>query len=298
MGGKAFAQGVSPLMIPRMPTEIYLLVRDATHKCVRSFFRNVATLLEAPDKATYGEIDVLVSDPFSGNLPSIDTLTTRLAARQSRSATNSPTTSFAVPYPGRFTDFIQIDMHVCSCAMFEWQVFHHSHGELWNLLGTSLRPFGLTANSEGLNIRIEEIEASDKERSMVLLTREPKRVMTLLGINIDKCTKPFINMEEMYVLVTSCRFSMPNIYQRPTKGERSEKNEPKRGLPRFCSRMVTKTMPNITSSLFGFAVMLPGHRRMSKSFRPIERMSLRLLSNHVTAILEPGVSMLTFQHVE
>ena len=62
-------------------------------------------------------------------------------------------------------------------------MFHHAFGDLWNLLGTTIRPFGLTANEKGLHIRIEEIELLDRKRSMICLTNDPREVCHLLGLD-------------------------------------------------------------------------------------------------------------------
>lgn len=78
--------------------------------------------------------------------------------------------------------YAQIDFRVCdSPDLFRWQVFHHGHGDLWNLLGTTIRPFGLTANERGLHVRIPEIERLNRTRALVWLTASPAAAMRFLG---------------------------------------------------------------------------------------------------------------------
>ena len=82
------------------------------------------------------------------------------------------------------------------------------------MLGTTIRPFGLTANAKGLHVRIEEIELLDRKRSTIYLTKDPREVCQLLGLDGERTgldedgvvlggdgtnRKGFHNMEE-YVL--------------------------------------------------------------------------------------------------
>lgn len=78
-------------------------------------------------------------------------------------------------------------MRVCpDLASWKWQLFHHAFGDLWNLLGTTIRPFGLTANEKGLHVRIEEIELLDRKKSMIYLTKDPLEVCQLLGLDAER----------------------------------------------------------------------------------------------------------------
>ena len=54
------------------------------------------------------------------------------------------------------------------------------------MLGTTIRPFGLTANENGLQVRIEEIELLDKKKSMIYLTKDPREVCQLLGLDVER----------------------------------------------------------------------------------------------------------------
>lgn len=78
-------------------------------------------------------------------------------------------------------------MRTCpDVASWKWELFHHAFGDLWNLLGTTIRPFGLTANENGLHVRIEEIEALDRKKSMIFLTKDPWEVCDLLRLDQER----------------------------------------------------------------------------------------------------------------
>ena len=80
-----------------------------------------------------------------------------------------------------------MDLRVCpDLASWKWQLFHHAFGDLWNLLGTTIRRFGLTANEKGLQVRIEEIEHLDRKKSMIFLTKDPREVLQLLGLDAER----------------------------------------------------------------------------------------------------------------
>lgn len=151
MGGHAFtASGQLPLSAPRMPPDIYFMLRNHYLHLLSSFYTQVATPIEAPEKASYGDIDILVSLPNSTFI-STESLAKVLGAERVFSIPRSPTTSFALPYPNLPNNHVQLDLHLSPPETFHWQLFHQSHGDLWNLLGTAIRPFGLTSNNAGLS---------------------------------------------------------------------------------------------------------------------------------------------------
>jgi hypothetical protein len=59
-------------------------------------------------------------------------------------------------------------------------LFKHAHGDLWNLIGSTIRPFGFTVDEEALWVRIPEIEKFNKKRAKVLLTRNPAETVHFL----------------------------------------------------------------------------------------------------------------------
>ena len=207
MGGNAFANRDPPLETPRLAPEVYYPLRDQYIALLKSLYRYVDTPIEGPGKADFGDIDIIVAEPLDPS-PNDTNGTTITAtgngklphARYSLSAhhipavsellkpvctlhdSNSPTTCFALHHPFLHGCYVQLDVHVCTTRrQWLWMLFKHAHGDMWNLLGTSLRPFGLTASDEGLYVRDPVIDAFDRKRSMIYLTDAPAEVLELMG---------------------------------------------------------------------------------------------------------------------
>lgn len=196
-----------------MPPKVYWSLRDHYLSLLSALYAKVATPVEAPSKASYGDIDILVSQPISISITT-ESLAQTLAAERTFTTSGSATSSFAVPYPEFPDNYVQIDVHVCPPSTFHWQVFQQSHGDLWNLLGTTIRPFGLTANDVGLHLRIAEIEELNRKRSLIFLTNEPDAVLNLLCLSVEKYQHSFESTEAMYEYVVGCRFFRGETYTR------------------------------------------------------------------------------------
>lgn len=78
------------------------------------------------------------------------------------------------------------------------------------MLGQTIRPFGLTADEVGLYIRIPEIEKQDKRKSRVLLTSDPTKVMSFLGLSQrnSETDKPFKSVNDLFEYAASCKWFM------------------------------------------------------------------------------------------
>lgn len=62
MGGIAFSlKDPRGLNTPRMPPEVYRVVRDKCHALLRQRFLAVASPIEAPAKLDYGDVDIFVA---------------------------------------------------------------------------------------------------------------------------------------------------------------------------------------------------------------------------------------------
>ncbi len=212
MGGHAFTtNGPSSLSTPRMPPDIYFMLRDHYLQLLSGLYTQIATPIEAPEKASYGDIDILVSLPKSTST-SAESLAKMLGAERMFTVPGSPTTSFALPYPNLPNNYVQLDLHLSPPETFHWQLFHQSHGDLWSLLGTTIRPFGLTPSDAGLHVRIEEIEDFNRKKALLFLTRDPDIVLEFLGLDTDAYMPPFESVESMYRYVCRCRFFSAERY--------------------------------------------------------------------------------------
>ncbi|KAK3337334.1 hypothetical protein B0T19DRAFT_447922 [Cercophora scortea] len=246
MGGAAFASGPSPLNTPRMPSAVYARAKNACHALLRHLFVYVASPIEGPGKTDHGDIDILVAldrrfafpqKPGDGVQRSPqelmaaiqDALDTRYAIVD-RTAMSA---NFAILWPeegeeeeaeaetegigGRDNGnhdekdptprHIQVDVRICNdLDDLCWALFKHAHGDLWNLLGSTIRPYGLTVDEQGLWLRIPEIEKLDRKRAKVLLTSDPVATIHFLGMQVEGFwAEPFESVDALFDYVTTCR---------------------------------------------------------------------------------------------
>ena len=134
MGGRAFTSSSSansPLLTPRMPPDIYFRLRDHYLQLLSSLYTQIATPIEAPEKTSYGDIDILVSQPKCiPTSASAEDLARVLGAERIFVNSGSPLTSFALPYPNLPNNYVQLDLHLSPPETFRWQLCHQSHGDL------------------------------------------------------------------------------------------------------------------------------------------------------------------------
>ncbi|KAI4289443.1 MAG: hypothetical protein L6R35_001292 [Caloplaca aegaea] len=194
-----------------MPPAIYHSLLSHYLALLANFFDHVASPIEAPEKDSFGDVDIIVSQPKVTPFQPEQNLR---AINAERIISSKPLYSFAVPYPGLEGSYVQLDIQICPLEDFEWEVFHKGHGDLWNLLGSSIRPFGLTANNKGLYLRISEIEDYDRKRSLVFLTANPAAVLDFLRLDIRAYKQSFDTVDDMFEYACSTRFFRPEAYVR------------------------------------------------------------------------------------
>lgn len=230
MGGSAFATHTPPLPTPRMPPKIYEQVLNHTKFVLSQHYTHVESPVEAPGKTTFGDVDILVTgalndgfDPEKTSRSAVaDNLVRVMGAVASIYHSANPTINLAVPWSLASTTtpsnnenitpskhearFVQIDVHhLTSPANFKWELFHAAHGDLWSILGATIRAFGLTVNNRGLYLRIPEIEMVDRKKSLIFLTEKPSDVLEVLGLDESRWWSPFKDQEEMFEYAASCR---------------------------------------------------------------------------------------------
>lgn len=240
MGGHAFASRVPPIKTPRMSQEVYEKALEQSQAILRKFYYKVASAIEGPGKTTYGDVDIVVALPledssFSTRELVTDRLEQALNAIDKKFLDHHIIT-FAVPWPHVSTVgasgvgtgvealaestntasekwYVQVDVHICKDKHeFDWELFHSAHGDLWNILGTMIRRFGLTVNNHALFLRIPEIEHFNRKKSMVFLTDDPAKILDFLGLDQEKWWKRFSTPQEMFEYAATCRmFWVPDI---------------------------------------------------------------------------------------
>ncbi|KAI1342558.1 hypothetical protein F5Y15DRAFT_308893 [Xylariaceae sp. FL0016] len=231
MGGLAFSSGKHPLRTPRMSREVYEKVRDRCHALLREKFVIVVTPIEGPGKDSFGDIDIVVAwdreTAFSvpSNLEPRERVTSEeigdiLGAVRVKEEQPGIAFISALPWPddsdgpeevGEDKEklHIQVDVHFAkSLQQMQWMLFKAAHGDLWNILGFTIRRFGLTVDGTGLYIRIPDIEKLNKKKAKVLLTEDPAEILNFLGLKNDgtQWEEPFNTEREFFEYAASCRF--------------------------------------------------------------------------------------------
>ncbi|RGP75029.1 hypothetical protein FLONG3_5865 [Fusarium longipes] len=110
--------------------------------------------------------------------------------------------------------YIQVDVHYCdSIKQAKYLRFHQAHGDMWQLLGSIIKPFGLTVDNVGLWIRVPEIEAVDKKRAKILLTSVPNQILDFIGVSVPEYWRPFADVDAMFRYISKCyMFWVPPDY--------------------------------------------------------------------------------------
>ncbi|KAH8592400.1 hypothetical protein B0O99DRAFT_629588 [Bisporella sp. PMI_857] len=225
MGGSAFASLPTPLHTPRMPLNVYEQITKDTQAVLQNHaYRHVGSPIEAPEKETFGDVDILVYEPLDPLFDSTYSTTTTIAEKVGKLLkaekwiVGKPTINFAVPYPGEENNYVQLDLHICrSKSDYDWELFHSAHGDLWNIIvsGSTIRTFGITVNNNGMYLRIPEIEAFNRKKSMILLATESRKILEFLGLDHEKWWKPFSSRQEMFEYAAGCRM----FWVKETKAE-------------------------------------------------------------------------------
>ncbi|KAK0104930.1 hypothetical protein ONS95_005192 [Cadophora gregata] len=234
MGGSAFTN----LYTPRMPPQIYNLILSQTLSTVQKHFTNVSSPISAPGKLDYGDVDILCFGPLTPsynpaatpNATVTETIAKELGAKAWIVGKNGQAMNLAIPWPqdddsseisfekggeeeqatkdedDQKEKFIQLDIHILpTLSSYNWELFHSAHGDLWNILGSTIRRFGLTVNNLGLFLRIPEIELQDRKKSMVFLTGEPNTILEFLRLDSARWWKSFESQDEMFGYAAGCR---------------------------------------------------------------------------------------------
>jgi hypothetical protein len=193
-----------------MSAAVYTKLREKYLELLSSkFYHRAACPIESPEKDSYGDVDILVEEP---RFPfTLQDLSYALEAQRYNYDAADPTMNFAIPDTGEEEEgpavvYRQLDVHVCRPGTLDWEVFTKSHGDMWNILGSMGRFYGLTVNDIGCHARIPQIESVDRKRSLLFLTRDPAQTLLLFGLDPHKYSQGFGTLDGMFEYIASTRF--------------------------------------------------------------------------------------------
>lgn len=261
MGGASFVTGPNALFTPRMPAQVYHETKARLHRALRDLYLCVASPIDGPGKTDFGDIDILVTwnraailglgappsraptprgtipgPKGSTNDPELTAISRALGASHMLREKGIKAAHYAVPWPTHLSHLgpepdrerhIQVDVRICpSLQDFQWGLFKHAHGDLWNILGSTVRPLGLTIDEEALWIRVPEIEGINRRRSKVWVTDDPGRVLEVLGLRGGEAwEEPFGSKEELYEYAAGS----PLLWVKPLQEGKREREEEEDG---------------------------------------------------------------------
>jgi hypothetical protein len=184
MGGHAFPH----LYCPRMSQDVYLKMRQQTSEALQKLFTRVVVATEMPDKEDYGDVDFLVSGFLSKPCKTsekkwaamVSAVSAAFNTKHCRRGFLNPDVIFsAIPVGGESGHWVQIDVKVVEKAdeqSFEWQLFELNYASASKMLGSLLKPLGMTMDPEGLHVRVAEMEETNFPGSMVFVSKDPRYV--------------------------------------------------------------------------------------------------------------------------
>ncbi|KAF9773033.1 hypothetical protein IL306_009214 [Fusarium sp. DS 682] len=107
--------------------------------------------------------------------------------------------------------YIQVDVRYClTVKQAKYLRFFQSHGDMWQILGSIIRPFGLTVDDKGLWIRVPEGELINRKKAKVHLTSKPDQILKFLELPVAEYWRPFSSNEAMFEYIAKCpMFSVP-----------------------------------------------------------------------------------------
>ncbi|KAI9818255.1 MAG: hypothetical protein M1832_004471 [Thelocarpon impressellum] len=220
MGGHAFGRpgsnGEPALETPRMPPEVYARLRsEFTALLSTRFYHDVSSPVDAPEKTTYGDVDLLVSNPRHDF--TVEELATALRAKRYICTRNNPTWNFAIPDDGETSGgevYRQLDIQVCRPGQLAWETFTHSHGDLWMILRPTINYYGLKADDTGLYVRNQGVNFRVGMASLLHLTSEPHEVLEFLGMDVEKYDQTFPTMSELFDYAASTRLFNRSAFEK------------------------------------------------------------------------------------
>ncbi|KAF2712758.1 hypothetical protein K504DRAFT_427354 [Pleomassaria siparia CBS 279.74] len=242
MGGHAFHH----LHCPRISRDVYLKVREQTSASLGQLFAHVVVPIELPSKQDYGDIDFLVSTPLYATPATPLDWTTMVkkikfafdTPHGRRGHLNPSCMYFAIRasgYKHQGSDskeddsedegeeeiWVQVDVKVCEdAALFSWQQFQLNYASAAKMLGSLVKPLGLTISPVGLHMRVEELETTNMAGSMVFLTNDANEVLKIAGLDRRLLSGGFEENDELYEYLSSSWLFNPAHFAQRLKSDK------------------------------------------------------------------------------
>ncbi|KAL1792284.1 hypothetical protein ACET3X_008791 [Alternaria dauci] len=212
MGGHAF----KGLYCPRISPAVYEKVKAQATAALQTVFAQVVVPTEMPGKQDFGDVDFLVCEPlhspYNTTIDSFPWQSTVCLIKEVLDTTHGrrgcltpDCMYFAIDAPhGEENYFIQIDVKVCfKPELFRWCHFELNYASNSKIIGSMVKPLGLTIDPEGIHIRVEEIEETNFPGSMIWISKDPKDALRIVGLDRRILNAGFKSKDEMYKQIAS-----------------------------------------------------------------------------------------------
>lgn len=264
MGGHAFEQAVSRdgtgsrLSTPRMSPTDYHQLKSIYLERLKAYLPDdqIETLLEAPEKADYGDMDFIIASDEKVDLLQLAqsigaraiiitgnekvqrcTLAVLKDGRKSTAlvaeykVAKSPPADTG-PVEGNLS---QVDIEILPSEIFRWHMFYASYSDLAGLLGKIARPWGFTITDKGLFLRLQELDESkdmpwlriaDAE-GYLHMDSDPDKVMRFFALDHERYYKGFTTLQDFYRWLADCRFVSAEVvnFKRDNSNERQKERK-------------------------------------------------------------------------
>lgn len=159
-----------------------------------------------PGKADYGDVDFLVSGFQLASLTAHGWKQMVAKVKEAfhtphgkRGFLNPDIMYFAIQVPDKDNTWVQIDVKVTNAQDvndFAWDQFQLNYASGLKIMGSLMKPLGLTISPTGLHVRVEDMEATDFPGSLVFVTKQPADVLKILRLDKRFLKNGFVSVEE------------------------------------------------------------------------------------------------------
>ncbi|KAF2659402.1 hypothetical protein K491DRAFT_712682 [Lophiostoma macrostomum CBS 122681] len=203
MGGNAFHG--QDLPTPRISKELYYQVRDDVTKKLKTLFTNVVVPTEMPSKNDFGDVDFLVAGPKGPVTDPFDYEGQELNIKIALGTAHG----FTSKHVERVMYFAP--------EMFKWQTFQLQYASAAKMIGSMLKPLGLTFDPDGLHLRVEALDNVNMKKSMIFLTKEPREVLSIIGLDTRLLTRSFRESTEVFEYLANSEIFNPAHFSKRLK---------------------------------------------------------------------------------
>jgi hypothetical protein len=205
MGGSAFHLDTHGFTTSRMDKSQYTALSNYLLPLLRLYFRNVSTPPEAPGKETFGDLDIMVSQPLDlhPHEAILQICSRVLGDKCKKFLYNSPTTNIAVAIGSIVA---QVDVHVVpNDELWGVDFWMHSWGDVGMIVSSTIKAWGLRLSaSRGLWVEVPG-------GSPLTLSLDIERIILFLGLDWERYSLGFDTLEEIYEWVEQIRINGARI---------------------------------------------------------------------------------------